>query len=498
MAESTTKSPLMYDVKTPDFSKMNLAGVGENEAITGAYEEALKQRKTLADALEQRFAQPNLFNVAAGFLKPQLGGFGASLGSASQAMGENVEQQRAVAPTIAQMRAEIAAQEVPLNQQYEQQRLFKEYIANKEHDTQKLAKIKNLAPESSVAKAIDSQIQAESTIAGTKSTQTGTQIEGQRAVANNPFIVLNDPMFKGTVAEPKPDQVAGYVAKLDAARPKDIDPALWAGMGVAAKQEEIARYAAKQTESGMDEEQKSAFVARNSDNLLNDLTYLRTLAVDPKLAPMFSLFKNGDAIGMLRAFLDKNPGNTQAAVEGLTAAAMENLKNADDATRAKADKFIKGIARLEVNLRGSNVNPTDAFQQLNSMQSPNLANSQSGFVGILDQMGLQAKHDLDRHDLRIESKVPARRMLTSPEARALENKYRDEASDLARADALKTTPSWYKAQPSAAAVSSAAARANAPTTSTTPATSSSAAPAGSMRARLAAEAASRAAARTTP
>lgn len=488
MAEPTTKSPLMYDVKTPDFSKLNLAGVGENENISGAYQEALKARKELADSLEQRYAQPNLFKIAAGFLKPQLGGFGASLGSASEAMGENVEQQRAIQPTIAQMRAEIAAQEVPLNQQYEQQRLFKEYITNKEHDTQKLAKIKNLAPESSVAKAIDSQIQAESTIAGTKSTETGTQVTGQRAVAENPFIVLNDPMFKGTVAEPKPDQVAGYVAKLDAARPKDIDPAQWAAMGISAKQEEIARYAAKQTESGMDEEQKSAFIARNSDNLLNDLTYLRTLAVDPKLAPMFSLFKNGDAIGMLRAYLDKNPGNTQAAIEGLTSAAMENLKNADDATRAKADKFIKGIARLEVNLRGSNVNPTDAFQQLNSMQSPNLANSQSGFVSILDHMGLQAKHDLDRHDLRVESKVPARRMLTSPEARALENKYRDEAIDLAKADALKTMPSWYKPPASPAARSAATAN----TAAAMPATGPTG---GSMTERLRAVQAARAAQR---
>lgn len=490
MAEPTTKSPLMYDVKTPDFSKLNLAGVGESEPITGAYEEALKQRKALADSLEARYAQPNLFKIAAGFLKPQLGGFGASLGSASEAMGENVEQQRAIQPTIAQMRAEIAAQEVPLNQQYEQQREFKEYIKNKEHDTQKLAKIKNLAPDSSVAKAIDSQIQAESTIAGTKSTQTGTQVTGQKAVAENPFIVLSDPMFKGTVAEPKPDQVAGYIAKLDAARPKDIDPAQWAGMSVSAKQEEVARYAAKQTESGMDEEGKSAFVARNADNLLNDLTYLRALAVDPRLAPMFSLFKNGDAIGMLRSFLDKNPGNAQAAVEGLTAAAMESLKNADADTRAKADRFIKGIAKLEVNLRGSNVNPTDALQQLNSMQSPNLANSQSGFVGILDQMGLQAKHDLDRHDLRIESKVPARRMLTSPEARALENRYRDEAADLARSDALNAKPSWYTPPASAAATRSSAAR------STVPVDSSAAMPAtgptgGNMTERLRAEKAAR-------
>jgi hypothetical protein len=78
----------------------------------GASQEQLSEyQKTLEDqikALENRYAQPNWFKVAAGFAKPQLGGFLASLGSASEAMGENVEQQRASALPIAQMRAQLA------------------------------------------------------------------------------------------------------------------------------------------------------------------------------------------------------------------------------------------------------------------------------------------------------------------------------------------------------------------------------------------------------
>jgi hypothetical protein len=59
---------------------------------------------------------------------------------------------------------------------------------------------------------------------------------------------------------------------------------------------------------------------------------------------------------------------------------VKTVKNADEETRQKADKLIKSIARLEVNLRGSNVNPTNALQQLNSMQSPSLANSQAALL----------------------------------------------------------------------------------------------------------------------
>jgi hypothetical protein len=59
-------------------------------------------------ALEQRYAQPNWFKIAAGFAKPQLGGFLASLGSAAEAHGDTVEQQRAMGLPIAKMRTELA------------------------------------------------------------------------------------------------------------------------------------------------------------------------------------------------------------------------------------------------------------------------------------------------------------------------------------------------------------------------------------------------------
>lgn len=58
--------------------------------------------------LENRYANPNWFKVSAGFLKPQLGGFGASLGSAFEALGENQEQQKALEIPLFKMRTELA------------------------------------------------------------------------------------------------------------------------------------------------------------------------------------------------------------------------------------------------------------------------------------------------------------------------------------------------------------------------------------------------------
>jgi hypothetical protein len=87
-----------------DASKVNLYGddTGSRlQQINDAQQQAL-------DALQQRYENPNWFSIAAGFLKPQLGGFSASLGSASQAASDWVEQSRANQLPIAQLKLQMA------------------------------------------------------------------------------------------------------------------------------------------------------------------------------------------------------------------------------------------------------------------------------------------------------------------------------------------------------------------------------------------------------
>ena len=87
-------------------------------------------QKSLDDsikALQQRYAQPNWFNVAAGFFKPQLGGFAASLGSASEALGQNVERERESQLPIAQMRSQLAMSKIAMGQNRTAADLVKEW-----------------------------------------------------------------------------------------------------------------------------------------------------------------------------------------------------------------------------------------------------------------------------------------------------------------------------------------------------------------------------------
>ena len=148
MAEQTGGLPLA------DIAKVNLYGMPES-----AQQELINANEAGLAALQQRYANPNWFNVAAGFFKPQLGGFGASLGSAAQALGENVEKQRANELPVAQVRAQLAVMKNQFSQNQraadmERQRLSKGEPVTPDY----VATLTNIAPDSPQAKAAAAQL----------------------------------------------------------------------------------------------------------------------------------------------------------------------------------------------------------------------------------------------------------------------------------------------------------------------------------------------------
>lgn len=132
-----------------DPSKINPTGASQEDL--SEYQKSLEAQ---INSLEQRYANPNWFKVAAGFLKPQLGGFAASLGSASEALGENVEQGRAAALPIAQMRSQLAQSKILTGQKKSQSDAFEAWRASgKPMDQATFSRIASLDPTSQVAEA---------------------------------------------------------------------------------------------------------------------------------------------------------------------------------------------------------------------------------------------------------------------------------------------------------------------------------------------------------
>lgn len=135
-------------------AKLPLYGASESQL-----EDLKKAQQDAVTALEQRYAQPNWFKVAAGFAKPQLGGFLASLGSASEALGENVEQQRAQQLPIAQMRAQLAQTNLLLGQNKTVSDMLAERRAKGLPITPEfVSEVTARFPESSVAKSLASEL----------------------------------------------------------------------------------------------------------------------------------------------------------------------------------------------------------------------------------------------------------------------------------------------------------------------------------------------------
>jgi hypothetical protein len=163
-----------------DPAKINPYGAKEEDL--SEYQQSLQDS---VNALQMRYAQPNWFNVAAGFLKPQLGGFAASLGSASQAMGENLEKQRESQLPIAQMRSQLAMSKIAMGQNKSVADMEKERLRVGDPLTpQYVSKLVNIAPDSPQAKAAQAELatmqknrELESSEISSRATQYGQALQ---------------------------------------------------------------------------------------------------------------------------------------------------------------------------------------------------------------------------------------------------------------------------------------------------------------------------------
>lgn len=100
-----------------EIGNINPFGISKDPVLKKQYEESIEAQKRVADALEARYNNLPLGRISAALLKPQLGGFAASFGSAQEELGNFQEAQRRSVPTVAQMRADVAKGMFTLAQQ---------------------------------------------------------------------------------------------------------------------------------------------------------------------------------------------------------------------------------------------------------------------------------------------------------------------------------------------------------------------------------------------
>ena len=397
MAEKAPLSSVpLFSVPQIDLSKVNPTGVGTDPNITADYKTLLENTKRYANELEQRYAQPNWFKIAAGFAKPQLGGFLASVGSASQALGEQTELARAIAPTIAQMRAETAKGNIALGQAMKAAGI-----------TEQAGKEKRL-PDPVEAAAIASLIQGPGAAAGAgqniASAQTNELIsllgEGRsyteitarlpkqfvdqniesvlkmtrnlKPPSGMPSTLVSTPEASTSstpsTIETKPAKIPGVPSNLTAELP--IGPQLEATRSqIAAMQ--IERDAVNKSLSKQAETAVPIFEAA---------TNLYKSASNPDLSKAFGVFEKGDVMGAFGKALES--GSFPQVLEKMRAQIIAARLGSDREKRAISDlQAMEGaLAELKVQMNNGVINPTDFRTVAEGESIPSIRSTQDAFL----------------------------------------------------------------------------------------------------------------------
>lgn len=399
MDEIEKTLPVSFNIKSPiDMAKVNPVGVEEHPYIRSAYENMLQSQKELADSLEKRYEQPNWFKIAAGFAKPQLGGFLASLGSASQAMGENVEAQRAIAPTVARMRAEVAAGQLPLSQRVVQRDAFAEWDKSG-RDPKKLPAIIALSPDSPIATAAKEFYAAASTAAGTKSTQLGTTITAQEAAAKHPYIDVNEFLEKSQLGniEQQKESLIKAIADKGYYSPQDLKLKSVSELtGIASQLNN--QFAEKSLENA----KTAGEMVDNSTVQLQNLSTARHLASSPKLEKLLGIESGSNAVSALFNWVATN---SDGDFSRLSIAARQ-LAEKDPSAYSEFQILRKALATNLATAREGITNPSVASQALLAQTTPDPRMTREAILKLIDLQANDVNQNLSRARIMSSTKGP--------------------------------------------------------------------------------------------
>jgi len=406
-------------------------------------------------ALEMRYENPNWFKVAAAFLKPQLGGFSASLGSAAESLGENVEAGRANQLPVAQMRAQLAASKLATESNVKQNQAFQAWKATgKPMDATTYANVIGYNPASPIAKAAKGYLDAAQQTLGMK-------VTAAEAAGKDPLMQVDEwiRLELNPNADPKVLEAKTKAAQeaISASKPPQIDQAQWNGMSRYQQMEASLEYAKQQREQGMTEEQKYRQQAVSAQDRLPLLSSIRSLALgvglpsvktsdgkeidgQQQMEQMLGIFKGSNPLDVFaRAASDKNALGIMAELEKYAA----QFKAVQPAAYDHFQKLVKLLAENQMTIRNASLNPTDASMLLQQTGQPNIGNTQRSLVTLVDLIGHAEEHAIDRYRYATEKGVQQRLLPFNQGWNDIQRKYQEEHNRIATSSPTLSKPNWY-------------------------------------------------------
>lgn len=457
--------PLYKDVKPVDVSNINLAGVNTDPAITSEFEKAMQGQEDLAKSLEMRYRDPNWFKVSAGFLKPQLGGFGASLGSASEAMGENVEQQRAIAPTIAQIRAQAAVMGVGLQQEKLANEMYDEAIKKPGGLTSEdVARIAQYSTKLG-AKAQSKFENQRGTFADILQAKQQGKSKLETAAKYNPELVnmywdYITPLVPGTggtnlqpgAAPKEPEAGKPPAAKTEqpTAQKSPRGRILIPGVFVDDLTED--QYREEQNKLNTVKQETYKELTKNSQiqsiagkEVYQTSQQIHDLAGDPEIGKIFALFEKGNPGATIGQMLESQ-SMSQVLANVRQYAINRRLGGGEALTKLNNLESLMGD--LQNNMQNAVINPTNERTKAEIASMPNFRNSQDAFLRRIRYIGNEGlvKYE-NQHALERASKskdFDPQYWTSSPEYTSVSKNASARREAIIKTPATQDRPSWMR------------------------------------------------------
>jgi hypothetical protein len=482
MSQTKTPSPLMFNVETANLLPKNVAGIGTDPEITKASDENLQATERLVKSLEERYANPNYFKVASGFLKPQLGGFFASLGSASEALGEGIEQQRAIAPTIEKMRADIATQRVGLSQKTSADRLLQEAIKKPGGLTSEdVAKIEKLDPDTgkiAQQKFTNQSSSFNDMLKAWSEGATYTQLVkdyGQSFVdrfypalqqyvpgkgsGTVPAAGTNKPTTPNANASASTTPLDGTKVagapeipqaepEVPKNRPLGVPENMLANV---TKAQDIAALnigIEQRAKAAQEISERYRVQSETSIPVFETTKALYTLASPNFMKPAFAVFEKGDPLGVIGTALEAQ--NVSAVLQKMREQIVNARMNSSDTKAAMSNLNVMEsvLSELQTKMQNNVVNPTDIRTLFEAKSVPGMKNTQDAFLRRTADIGSTA---LSRYEQRTVLNQFLKRPTAdindwedSPEYKALRKHIESRSKNLLTSEASNELPRFMK------------------------------------------------------
>jgi hypothetical protein len=403
-----------FGLKTPGEIK-HIGGYGKVPTVTEAVNTIQTAREQYLRDLEERYKRPNWWQVAQAFGRPHMGGGIEALGDVGGVLGQWAENQRRMVPTISRMRAEMAAYNLPIEQQKAALALTgKGEMLDPSQQAQviELTSGPGTVPEvqraatENVATLIQAAANLRSQYAEWVKTYGKPRADGmlQDEFIRNPGLKRFYSQPAGNIpapstgttqpppSEPAPTPVAAAV------KPKAFSPGIpsleeFVNQGYT--DEEAREQRGIRTEQIKKNRTEFGLSKRNADDIMKDAMAAYSIASNPKLKDLFAIGKSGSPLDQLISLIEETPP-TQAVLGN-------SVKNIASRFRLKGDSLnqIQTLTNLLNSLRakltanpaivGEFQNPTDLRTEIEAGITPTMTDTQTVFLRNLAKIVSDAK-----------------------------------------------------------------------------------------------------------